>query len=590
MKLPVSFSIALAACLIAVASSKAQPSPTKSPELTPAEKWVLDQVAAGRPADLSELFPEAEKEKRKLTAHFLENLLAGTIIEARAQRNFLVIVDATIEGTVNLRGAQIPWDLSLNGCEFTSAVTFFGVHFLRPVSFRGTTFKQDANFSSAKFEGHAFFRKTVFGGSVNFSFAEIIGNLEADDAQFKNPQALITFNTLKVKQNALFRRATFDGTVNFEAANIGISFDATGARFNNKEEAVKFSGIEIGRAMHLENTIFEGSANFNEAQIRFHFQADGAEFRSENAAVLNVKCGGDGFFAGVRFSGPADFTASHFRSLGIGAKERETPPIRQLFLSNVTIRDLLIIRNVSIQELIALSLKVEGSATFTDVTIQQEADLSYSNFTVLDLARTSWPTNNMNGRKFRMQGIGYKYIRLEEDGLESRSALLNLVGQSGYAADVYNNLEEFFLRQGYREDADRAFIARKRRERNDLPRWRPAWLGSLTLDLLVGYGRHPWQAGVPCVFFVALGCLLFSREKMERQKPEELKEGQDPLHGYSRLWYSLGLFLPFVDLKSDRIWKPKDERWFLRHYMRVHILLGWVLIPVLLAAISGLIK
>ena len=77
---------------------------------------------------------------------------------------------------------------------------------------------------------------------------------------------------------------------------------------------------------------------------------------------------------------------------------------------------------------------------------------------------------------------------------------------------------------------------------------------------------------------------------MERQKPDEVKAGEDPLHGYSRLWYSLGLFLPFVDLKSDKVWKPNENERFLRHYMRVHILLGWILIPILLAAISGLIK
>jgi len=168
--------------------------------------------------------------------------------------------------------------------------------------------------------------------------------------------------------------------------------------------------------------------------------------------------------------------------------------------------------------------------------------------------------------------------------------LLKLANKAAWTADVYINLEDFLSRQGYAAEKDKVFIAGKRRERSQFRRWSGAWIGSFVLDWLVGYGRRPWQAGIPCVFFVALGCLLFPRSKMERQKPDEVKAGEDPLHGYSRLWYSLGLFLPFVDLKSDKVWKPNENERFLRHYMRVHILLGWILIPILLAAISGLIK
>ena len=148
---------------------------------------------------------------------------------------------------------------------------------------------------------------------------------------------------------------------------------------------------------------------------------------------------------------------------------------------------------------------------------------------------------------------------------------------------MYRSLEEFFLRQGYRSDADQAFIAGKRRERKEKLHGLD-WLGSYLLDWLVGYGRHPWQAGIPCAVFIALGCVLFSPKKMEPQKPE------DVARVYSRFWYSLGLFLPFVDLQADKVWKPKADQTFLRNYMRVHIMLGWILVPLVLAALTGLIN
>jgi hypothetical protein len=70
----------------------------------------------------------------------------------------------------------------------------------------------------------------------------------------------------------------------------------------------------------------------------------------------------------------------------------------------------------------------------------------------------------------------------------------------------------------------------------------------------------------------------------------ELQNKRDDTRGYNPFWYSLGLFLPFVDLQADKVWKPKREKVFLRNYMRVHILLGWILVPMVLAALSGLIK
>ena len=111
-----------------------------------------------------------------------------------------------------------------------------------------------------------------------------------------------------------------------------------------------------------------------------------------------------------------------------------------------------------------------------------------------------------------------------------------------------------------------------------------SWVGSYLLDWLVGYGRRPWQAGIPCAALIALGCVLFSPKKMEPQKPD------DAPRVYSRFWYSLGLFLPFVDLQADKVWKPKADQTFLRNYMRVHIMLGWILVPLVLAALTGLIK
>src|SRR6266550_6829763 len=202
-------------------------------------------------------------------------------------------------------------------------------------------------------------------------------------------------------------------------------------------------------------------------------------------------------------------------------------------------------------------------ALFQHAVFEGPVDFSDADFATITLWSVSWPSV---ATQIEMRGMTYKYIRAAVKEPESHEALLWLANQSSYARDVYSNLESFFFRQGYPADADKAFIAEKRREREQ---WEPTakesiweylrsgrwcwWLGSMALDLLVGYGRHPWQAAIPCAALVALGLVLFSPEKMELQKPE------DTGRVYSRFWYSLGLFLPVVVLQADKVWKPKAD-------------------------------
>jgi hypothetical protein len=58
---------------------------------------------------------------------------------------------------------------------------------------------------------------------------------------------------------------------------------------------------------------------------------------------------------------------------------------------------------------------------------------------------------------------------------------------------------------------------------------------------------------------------------------------------YNPFWYSLDLFLPFVDLKMADKWMPKPERRFARHYMRFQAIAGWILIPIAILSITGIV-
>src|SRR5882724_5585110 len=82
--------IFLAAFLTIISVSAAADTQTSAGGLNPAEKWVAAQVSAGEIADLSKKFPTDND--RKLSAHFLEELLAGSLSSVKPHRNGVRII------------------------------------------------------------------------------------------------------------------------------------------------------------------------------------------------------------------------------------------------------------------------------------------------------------------------------------------------------------------------------------------------------------------------------------------------------------------------------------------------------------------
>jgi uncharacterized protein YjbI with pentapeptide repeats len=547
--------ICLAAFWIIVSASAAADAQTSAGGLNPAEKWVIAQVSAGEIADLSKKF--AADKDRKLSGHFLGELLAGALPGVKPHRNGVRIIWAIIDEPIDLSNSQISYEVWLGYCKFNSSATFRRASFAGVVSFDGSRFKEEVTFNGVKVGDVASFSDAVFEGPVNFVGADIASEFRADGAHFQNKEKIATFGGMKVRGYAFFSDAVFEGPVHFIAADIAGNFEAERAKF---QQGADFWGMKVEGDADIAGAVFEGMARFSRVNITSDFEAIETKFQNKESGAdfFGMKIGGNAVLTGAVFEGPARFDAAEIAgSLKLGAKFQHGASFQRM--------------------------KVLGSASFYHAIFEDVADFHYADFGSLFLWPVSWPKHTPHSH---MQGMNYKYFQAAAEEPKSHKELLKLADQSSYTADVYSTLEDFFRRQGYRDDADKAFIAGKRREREEYFRERDwfGWMRSWTLNLLVGYGRRPWQAAIPCTVLIVLGYVFFSPNKMEPRNPAEA-------HGvYSRFWYSLGLFLPFVDLQADRVWKPKADQTFLRNYMRVHILLGWILIPIVLAALTGLIK
>ena len=88
---------------------------------------------------------------------------------------------------------------------------------------------------------------------------------------------------------------------------------------------------------------------------------------------------------------------------------------------------------------------------------------------------------------------------------------------------------------------------------------------------------------------VLFGWMVVFRDGKDEKKMVVQEEGYEG-RAYYPFWYSLDLFLPFIDLQSAKVWIPRSDCWFRLWYMRIHTLAGWMLVPIGLAALTGLIK
>ena len=434
-----------------------------------AEKYLLDQVAAGKVADLSAAFPD--EAARVIRGVFLEELLTGSRKDCIIHRNGVQIEGAVVREVVDLQNTEITYDTRLVRCRLEVGVNFSKSIFKDGLSVEGTVFHGPASFSEMMVRRGFNLQKAVFKRNANFEQLEVTGVLQSGGATFADEKVTVNFNNLKAGNTAYFTNALFAGGVDFK-----------------------------------------------------------------NSRVL-----GDLRFDGVRFTHPTALASFE-------------------------------------------GLKVEGSTIFAQAQFAGYVSLKDSRFNALDITQIKWPEREY-GEWLWLNGASYQRISAGEDR-SSSSNLLALVDRaahrSAYSSDIYSSLAGFYRREGYPREANQFLIAQKRRERDEALHGMQ-WWWSLFLDWFVGYGRSPERALVWSIAIVLVGMLVFRPHRME-PRTTNLKTDS-----YSPFWYSIDLFLPLIKLQDAELWKPRDDAWFARFWSRLHTMLGWALIPIALAAWTGML-
>jgi hypothetical protein len=356
----------------------------------------------------------------------------------------------------------------------------------------------------------------------------------------------------------------FAGAADFSKIVFAKGFSLAGSSFGG---SAHFSSMKVGRAAVFDQTSFGADVNAAQMEITSVFTAREAHFNSRTGAVdfTSLKTGGDAFFTRATFAGPVIFQSAHIA---------ENWRLDGSLFTNANAL-------VKFEE-----VKIGAATTFIDARFAGYVSFKDARFAALDFSKVTWPANRDNHPWLWLNGMSYGRLSAgsEKDSWQNMYDLVQRTAHgSAYSADVFVRLEEYYRNLGYARPANAFFRAQKRREREEVLTGF-AWAWSFFLEQFVGYGRSPERAIFWSVVIIGIGCVMFRRDRMEAQKSEYTERK------YSPFWYSVDVYLPIIKLHDAEIWKPKEDQVLTHVWRRIHTILGWALIPIAIAAWTGMLS
>ena len=396
----------------------------------------------------------------------------------------------------------------------------------------------------------------------------------------------------------------FKDDVDLSHSHLNGDLSVVGSTFRGGAD---LDGLRAEGHVVLDLARFEGLFDISDARINGNLEASGATFSDRNgnpAQFDNVKGISRADLDHLTLEVPLTLDGAEAQIITLGKVKSVYAPqnlkekaglyaAKTIILSHAAVhRDLQII-GTEVDRLLANGLKVEGVTTIENVRITGQADLSHAQLFSLVLGDdVVWPPDEAS---LQLAGISFQYISpdipmgggksggtIEEAKWEKLSVW---VDHASFTTAPYQQLEDVLKKQGRVEQANDVY---KRMRKRTWTQGGLTFVGKIknaVLYLLVGYGREPNWAFYWCLPVVFIGWIVF-----RRREDVEPKDPRDKDRAYDPLWYSIDLFLPLSTLQAADAWIPRQDSRFKRYYARVHSILGWILVPIGLAAVSGLIS
>jgi hypothetical protein len=162
---------------------------------------------------------------------------------------------------------------------------------------------------------------------------------------------------------------------------------------------------------------------------------------------------------------------------------------------------------------------------------------------------------------------------------------LELISTAEYSASNYSHLESYLRKEGQLEEAKKVGEAWASSQRGLMKWYSFSYWWSLFLWLFVDNGFSPERALFIGVIIVCFGTVVFwKKDNMTEKDPSK------PAPYYHSFLYSLDLFVPAISLGMAEYWIPKNTDWRRSAWLYTHRILGWIIVPIGLLALAGMVK
>lgn len=386
---------------------------------------------------------------------------------------------------------------------------------------------------------------------------------------------VVTLDHLQSPLRISLIHSTFNDELFLDSVQIERSLWMYGSKFAE----VYLRGAKVREELDINSSTITGTLDMEGLHV--------GTFTGQRAKYSNV------ILRGATIEGPLNMTASTFT----GTLDMEGLQIgRTLFLQNVkvttvdkvnlTLAKIGLIVDISDSELPTLDLsgtqvlgELRLGSDHNPVKWRDGAKLILRNAEVGAVQdwEKAWPDSlELNGFAY-LWFSGYTAGSMEPIGARDIAWLKKwLAKQKPYSPWPYEQLASVLLKTGYRDKAKDILYESKKRERQESATGL-TWLGLWVLNLSIGYGYR--------VFFRVLGCTLFFTV-LGAIVLKCTGQGQVKVLEYWGIFYSLDMFLPIIHLREHHYKIDLDGS--ARYYFYLHKIVGYILVSVLVAGLTGL--
>ena len=379
-----------------------------------------------------------------------------------------------------------------------------------------------------------------------------------------------------------FGYTTFDRDLSLEGSQFGVP-PSVGASFPGQDDSeVSFVGMKV-----FGTTVFSGATFYS--QVDFTYVEIGSDFLFDD---VKDHANGIADFENTKIKGPAFFRRDSFA----GILRLNDAELFELFIEDFTsavdldlmqahVERKLSIKNIQLNSWKARFLMSNGEVRLDRITPVGLVDLAHSRFQ--NIAITGFEEwLKLKPGTMNLEGFSFDGVDINDNTNNNLPAarLLELINSEScpYSPQPYMELEKFFRAHGDSQKADEVYIDMRRRQRQKLAWMNRPW--DWVLDKTLGYGRQTWRTGFFAIFLIIVGAVLFAPNRMKWKDPKQ------PPGRYNRFWYSLDQLAPVIDLEASKNWSPKEDNGWTRNYALFQRIAGWILVPLILGAITGIVK